>query len=102
MADDLLTGDKWQFLWHGDGSDKNGRFTINGYRSDRHPRIEVTSQAWRKSGVPHIVTYYLDGDPVGSRENAIAGLLANPEAPGDAKTIENIEQEGQDGESQGH
>jgi hypothetical protein len=66
---------------HGDGKDKQGRFFFNQVTIAEYPRLQRRTKVWSRRGVASQVTWIVDGEDIGTLENALAALNANPLPP---------------------
>lgn len=65
-----LKSSKWSQTGHAVGSDKNGRFWVNLFRCDDHPRLTEYRKQWRRRDLGYVVSYQVDGEDVGTLEAA--------------------------------
>lgn len=65
-----LKSSKWSQTAHADGSDKGGRFFVNFFKCDDHPRVTGARKQWRRRDLGHVVSYQVDGEEVWSLELA--------------------------------
>lgn len=60
----------WSQTMHADGSDRGGRFFVNFFKCDDHPRVSGSRKQWRRRDLESAVDYLVDGESVGSLEVA--------------------------------
>jgi hypothetical protein len=82
-----LKRSKWIQTAHADGSDMIGRFWVNLFRCDDHPRVTGSRKQWRRRDLETVLDYHVDGESVGSLDIAAEVLNRGFTAGDDARGV---------------